>query len=235
MELAPPSIEMKREQKITLGEMRESPLPGSSSIVPTTNLRIRAWSTLAGGAMTCACPTWSRSLPVRFAAIGAQTSGRCSNTGAWDRLTPRSISSRNEVGPVDIESRGVSSPCRNGSSSCSSITSGAAATYCGVADASLSINGAVWRRGYVLGARRLGPPRPYLARDRRRRCQPRTSIRDLFDDQYSRPARIIAFNIAEGWSRDVTSAVAVEIRGRYADYDAVPAAVQELQEMARRR
>jgi hypothetical protein len=37
-----------------------------------------------------------------------------------------------------------------------------------------------------------------------------TLIRDLFDDQYSRPTRIVAFNTAEGWSRDVTSAVAEE-------------------------
>src|SRR5215213_11945258 len=37
-----------------------------------------------------------------------------------------------------------------------------------------------------------------------------TLIRDLFDDQSSRPTRIVAFNTAEGWSRDVTSAVAEE-------------------------
>ena len=30
-----------------------------------------------------------------------------------------------------------------------------------------------------------------------------TLIRDLLDDQYSRPTRIVAFNTAEGWSRDV--------------------------------
>jgi hypothetical protein len=62
-----------------------------------------------------------------------------------------------------------------------------------------------------------------------------TLIRDLFDNQYSRPTRIVAFNTAEGWSRDVTSAVADEIRERYADYDDVPSSVRELLEMARRR
>jgi hypothetical protein len=31
-----------------------------------------------------------------------------------------------------------------------------------------------------------------------------TLIRNLMDDQYSLPARIVAFNTAEGWSRDVT-------------------------------
>jgi hypothetical protein len=29
-------------------------------------------------------------------------------------------------------------------------------------------------------------------------------IRDLMDGQHTRPVRIVAFNTAEGWSRDVT-------------------------------
>jgi uncharacterized membrane protein len=61
-----------------------------------------------------------------------------------------------------------------------------------------------------------------------------TLIRDLLDDRYSRPMRIVAFNPAEGWSRDVTLAVADEIRQRFAEYDDVPASVQEFLEMARR-
>ena len=61
-----------------------------------------------------------------------------------------------------------------------------------------------------------------------------TLIRDLLDNQYSRPMRIVAFNTAEGWSRDVTLAVAGEIRQRFAEYDDVPASVQEFLEMARR-
>ena len=59
-------------------------------------------------------------------------------------------------------------------------------------------------------------------------------IRDLLDDQYSRPTRIVAFNIAEGWSRDVTLDVADELRRRFVEYDGVPASVQELLEIARR-
>jgi hypothetical protein len=59
-------------------------------------------------------------------------------------------------------------------------------------------------------------------------------IRDLIDGQYSRPARIIAFNTTEGWSRDVTVDVADELRRRFAEYDDVPASVQELLGMARR-
>jgi hypothetical protein len=31
-----------------------------------------------------------------------------------------------------------------------------------------------------------------------------TVIRDLLDGQYSSPVRVIGFNTAEGWSRDVS-------------------------------
>ena len=31
-----------------------------------------------------------------------------------------------------------------------------------------------------------------------------TPVRDMLDGQYENPVRIIAFNTAEGWSRDVT-------------------------------
>lgn len=61
-----------------------------------------------------------------------------------------------------------------------------------------------------------------------------TLIRDLLDDQYSRPRRIVAFNTAEGWSRDVTVDIADELRRRFAEYDDVPASVEELLEVAKR-
>ena len=61
-----------------------------------------------------------------------------------------------------------------------------------------------------------------------------TLIRDLMDDQYCRPARIIAFNTAEGWSRDVTVDIADEMRRRFAEYDEVPISVQDFLETARR-
>jgi len=61
-----------------------------------------------------------------------------------------------------------------------------------------------------------------------------TIIRDLLDDQYSRPTRIIAFNTAEGWSRDVTLDIADELRRRFAECDDMPVSVEELLEMARR-
>jgi hypothetical protein len=59
-------------------------------------------------------------------------------------------------------------------------------------------------------------------------------IRDLLDNQYSRPTRVVAFNTTEGWSRDVTLDIADELRRRFADHDDVPVSVEELLEMARR-
>jgi hypothetical protein len=61
-----------------------------------------------------------------------------------------------------------------------------------------------------------------------------TLIRDLIEGQYGHPARIVAFNTAEGWSRDVTLDIADELRRRFAQYDEVPAAVQEFLETASR-
>jgi hypothetical protein len=60
-----------------------------------------------------------------------------------------------------------------------------------------------------------------------------TLIRDVLDDQYTRPTRIIAFNTTEGWSRDVTLDIADELRRRFAEYDDVPASVEELLETRR--
>jgi hypothetical protein len=61
-----------------------------------------------------------------------------------------------------------------------------------------------------------------------------TLIGDLMDDQYCHPARIVAFNTAEGWSRDVTVDIADELRRRFAEYDEVPASVQKFLGMASR-
>jgi hypothetical protein len=38
--------------------------------------------------------------------------------------------------------------------------------------------------------------------------------------------RIVAFNTAEGWSRDVTKDIADQLRRRFAEYDEVPASLQ---------
>jgi hypothetical protein len=41
-----------------------------------------------------------------------------------------------------------------------------------------------------------------------------TVITDLLDCQYSNPVRVIAFNTAEGWAKDVSEDVAHELRRR---------------------
>jgi hypothetical protein len=41
-----------------------------------------------------------------------------------------------------------------------------------------------------------------------------TLIRDLMSGQYNDPVRIVCFNTAEGWSRDVTEDIAREIKNR---------------------
>ena len=62
-----------------------------------------------------------------------------------------------------------------------------------------------------------------------------TLIRDLMDDQCRHPARIVAFNTVDGWSRDVTMDIADELRRRFDEYDQVPRSVQEFLETAVRR
>src|SRR5258706_16190904 len=44
-----------------------------------------------------------------------------------------------------------------------------------------------------------------------------TVVADLLDGQYSNPVRVVGFNTAEGWSRDVSEDVAREVRRRCAE------------------
>ncbi len=56
-------------------------------------------------------------------------------------------------------------------------------------------------------------------------------IADLLDGQYSNPVRVIAFNTAEGWSRDVSEDVAHELRRFCAEMGRdLPAFLQEFPE-----
>ena len=48
------------------------------------------------------------------------------------------------------------------------------------------------------------------------RTDRRTLLTDLIDGQYSYPARIVVFNTAKGWSRDVSQEIADEITERCA-------------------
>jgi hypothetical protein len=44
-----------------------------------------------------------------------------------------------------------------------------------------------------------------------------TIIRNLITGQYNRPLRVVSFNIGEGWCRDVSEDVAIEVLQRAAD------------------
>ena len=52
-----------------------------------------------------------------------------------------------------------------------------------------------------------------------------TLVRNLLDGHYENPARIVAFNSSEGWSRDVTVDIADELRRRFVEQDEVPASL----------
>ena len=60
-------------------------------------------------------------------------------------------------------------------------------------------------------------------------------VRNLLDGQYESPVRIIAFNTAEGWSRDVTVDIADELRRRYVEFEYLPESVLAFLEAANRR
>jgi hypothetical protein len=62
----------------------------------------------------------------------------------------------------------------------------------------------------------------------------KTLVRDLLEGQYENPVRIVAFNTAQGWSRDVTVDIADELRGRYVEYDEAPASLLRFLEAANR-
>jgi len=58
-------------------------------------------------------------------------------------------------------------------------------------------------------------------------------LRDLVAGEF-RPVRIVAFNAAEGWSRDVTVEIADELRRRYVEFGEVSDMVLEFMEANRR-
>jgi hypothetical protein len=62
----------------------------------------------------------------------------------------------------------------------------------------------------------------------------RTLIRDFLEGQYENPVRIVAFNTAQGWSRDVTVDIADELRRRYVEYAEAPASLLRFLEAASR-
>ena len=62
-----------------------------------------------------------------------------------------------------------------------------------------------------------------------------TLVLNLLDGQYEDPVRIVAFNTAQGWSRDVTVDIADEFRRRYVEYDELPESVLKFLEATNRQ
>jgi hypothetical protein len=56
-----------------------------------------------------------------------------------------------------------------------------------------------------------------------------TLVRNLLDGQYENPVRIVAFNTAQGWSRDVTDEIANELR-RLCHKTEIPASLEDFLE-----
>jgi len=54
-----------------------------------------------------------------------------------------------------------------------------------------------------------------------------TLIRHLLDGQYSSPVRIIAFNTAEAWSRDVTEDIANDLQDAWSLRAEIPEPIEE--------
>ena len=59
-------------------------------------------------------------------------------------------------------------------------------------------------------------------------------IRALVEGEFIKLVRIVAFNTAEGWSRDVTVEVAEELRRRYVEFGEVPEAILDFMDANRR-
>lgn len=61
-----------------------------------------------------------------------------------------------------------------------------------------------------------------------------TVVRALARGEYNKPVRIVAFNTAECWSRDVTIEIADELRRRYGEFGEMPDAILEFMDANRR-
>jgi hypothetical protein len=59
----------------------------------------------------------------------------------------------------------------------------------------------------------------------------KTVVADLMSGQYRHPLRVVAFNTAEGWARDVTAEIAREVLARARESE-LPLAVHDFVERA---
>jgi hypothetical protein len=62
-----------------------------------------------------------------------------------------------------------------------------------------------------------------------------TLLLDLIEGQYSNPVRVISFNTAEGWSRDVSEDIAEDLQQLCASRDEVPHFIADFVETHGRR
>jgi len=96
-------------------------------------------------------------------------------------------------------------------------------------------SGALDRPGHLSGAGGFRPPAwPGLARDRRRGYGSGDADSQPDGRPYRHAVRIVAFNTAEGWPREVTKDIADELRRRLIEYGDVPRSVQAFVEAAGR-
>jgi hypothetical protein len=61
-----------------------------------------------------------------------------------------------------------------------------------------------------------------------------TLIRDLVEGEFINPVRIVAFNTAEGWCRDVTVDIAEELHRRLVEYGEIAESAIQFMEANRR-
>jgi hypothetical protein len=61
-----------------------------------------------------------------------------------------------------------------------------------------------------------------------------TLVRNLLEGQYENPVRVVVFNTAEGWSRDVTVDIADELRRRYVEFGEAPDSILDFMDANRR-
>jgi hypothetical protein len=57
----------------------------------------------------------------------------------------------------------------------------------------------------------VGPGQAYTETDPTQ-ADASTIVRNLLDGQYSRPVRVLALNVEEGWVRDVSQVIATKVR-----------------------
>jgi hypothetical protein len=62
-------------------------------------------------------------------------------------------------------------------------------------------------------------------------ADPKTIVADLLSDQYRHPLRVVAFNTADGWARDVSADIARQVLTRALELEhELPAAVRDFVE-----